>query len=83
MKKQTVFRKVSVNDRLPFESGFYLTNNGMLHFLSGWKRFIGCAEWWLEEVKLPSDEELKKAAENHAFTNAFKLGANYILNKIK
>lgn len=80
----SVFIKVSTKDRLPSESGLYLTNNGHVHFLYGCKRFMGCApQWWLEEVELPSDEEIKKAVENHSFTNAFKLGAHYILNILK
>ncbi|HAE65723.1 MAG TPA: hypothetical protein DCG77_00505 [Sphingobacterium sp.] len=80
----SVFIKVSTKDRLPSDNGLYLTNNGHVHFLSGCKRFMGCdPQWWLEEVELPSDEEIKKEAENHAFTNAFKLGANYILNTLK
>lgn len=88
----SVFIKVSTKDRLPSESGFYLTNNGHVHFLSGCKRFMGCdPQWWLEEVELPSEENVNNSLINSKrhittyslYQNGYEDGANYILNKLK
>lgn len=87
MEKQTVFRKVSVKERLPSESGIYLTNKCTLHFISGCKRFMGNdPQWWLEEIELPSDEDIQlrsKLQHSEQRSDGFVFGANYILNKIK
>lgn len=55
--KQTVFRKVSVKDRLPKNYSDYFTNVGKVHFRG---RFYYWVEWWLEEIELPSDEDVKR-----------------------
>ena len=95
MKKEMdkLFRQVSVKERLPEKPGVYNTDLGKLEFSTNpcyknngiWlkENYVNNPEIWLEEVELPSSEELKKAAENHSFTNAFKLGAQYILNTLK
>ncbi|MGJ1360398.1 hypothetical protein ACR79K_27200 [Sphingobacterium siyangense] len=87
----SVFIKVSTKDRLPLESGLYLTNNGHVHFLSGCKRFMGCdPKWWLEEVELPTEDEILEYARDEEGLEDYDMeqdvfvdGANYILNTLK
>jgi len=86
----SVFIKVSTKDRLPSESGLYLTNNGHVHFLSGCKRFMGCdPQWWLEEVELPNYEDTRKARDAYSYSYldpfrwGWKYGVKHILNTLK
>lgn len=66
---QTVFKKVMSSDRLPSESGMQITNKGIIHFLSGCGRFMGCEpQWWLEEIEQDDPEEIKRqllTKQNH------------------
>lgn len=72
---ETIFRKVSVNDRLPKEDGKYITNYcletkllscecGTCNEKRKWKIKVGgdtlevTPDYWLEEIKLPTDEEI-------------------------
>lgn len=92
MGKIVVFKKVMVSDRLPSESGMQITNNGIVHFLSGCGRFMGHEpQWWLEEIEIPSNEEIEGMAifydtfesDQEDKYSSYKIGANYILNKLK
>lgn len=68
----SVFIKVSTKDRLPSESGYYLTNNGHIHFLAGCKRFMGCdPQWWLEEYTLENIQDKRE------------LTATFLVNSIR
>ena len=82
----SVFIKMPVSERLPNESGLYITNNGVTHFISGCKRWAGVDPlWYLEEIELPTDEEIESQCEVRPSTRAiaFNNGANFILNKLK
>lgn len=96
--KQTVFRKVYVKDRLPDSFGSYITNIGDCFYHNGSKLFesvrgFARPEWFLEEIELPSEEEVVKACEcnDKSESNNFIVGVecgiiysyNYILNKLK
>lgn len=90
-----IYRTVSVEDRLPEESEIvmYRTNFGStkVGFLShngffiseNYIHMLSDVSWWLEEIQLPSEEEIENMAEELAFPNSVKFGANFILNKLK
>lgn len=107
----TIFKKVKVSDRLPKNRSYVPTINTLggidtlYHICNG--EFTNShvstdtlhyIEAWLEEVELPSKEEIRK--ESLGFfteedikdiygdfieedSNTFTRGANYILNKLK
>lgn len=82
----SVFIKVPVSERLPNESGLYITNNGVTHFISGCKRWAGVDPlWYLEEIELPteSDVEIEFINKDWISIQDAKDGANFILNKLK
>ena len=92
MEKQTVFiKRYPSKGELP-KQGFVYTNQGVMYFLEDNKRFIDndnhstpMPNWWLEEIKLPSEEEIylelgKKSIRNF---KRFIDGANFILNHLK
>lgn len=84
----SVFIKVPVIERLPNESGLYITNNGVTHFLSGCKRWGGVDPlWYLEEIELPTDGQIYEQAWHVDYSLErqvdFKDGANFILDKLK
>lgn len=91
MSKQIVFKKVMVSDRLPKDGGHYYTNINELYFDFGnWHdsnyRISTQPEWWIEEIEIPSEEEIDNESYPIDTTNestAFIMGANYILNKLK
>lgn len=56
----SLYRRVMVVDRLPKESGFYLTSSGMRYFIESFKKWNVTPLYWLEEVELPSKEEILK-----------------------
>ena len=70
-KITSIFRKVSAQERLPKEFGRnYFTNIGNTYFP---KKIDGLYEihpdnviWWLEEVELPTQEQMKVEAEMYA-----------------
>lgn len=102
----SIFRKVLVSESLPNESGVYITESKVGLILkryydsdiksfmytnyNGLSRKCKNIEWWLEEIELPSKEEVdsyKVGKENpnkndQLILNSWKSGANYILNKI-
>ena len=62
---KTIFRKVSVKEKLPQQNGICFTSNG-LNYYSAYEGFSinkdareKDVEWWLEEIELPTDEEIK------------------------
>lgn len=98
MSKQTVFKKVMVTDRLPNKRTYVATINTLggidtlYHIGNG--EFTNShvsidtlhyIESWLEEIELPSEEEVTEAYINHKghINNPALFGANYILNKLK
>ena len=86
MEKQTVFiKRYPSKGELPKESGFYLTNLGSRHYIGNEiARLFDCEpQWWLEEVELPSEDEIIEVAHNVRCVNQFWDGVNFILNKIK
>lgn len=66
--KDKLYREVSVSDRLPQSSGYYLTNNGKRLFsdhINVWQRNDneGPVEWWLEpetSVQLSDNPDLNQ-----------------------
>ena len=67
---ETIFRKVSVNERLPNKTGRYFClgnvyGNLTSLFFNNQKRWMELQdeyhpEYWLEEIELPTDEEIEK-----------------------
>ena len=67
----TLYRKVLCSERLPDEGGTFGTNKGELFFLIAvhhWfydaKFTVEPPDWWLEEVNIPTDEEIEKRLKN-------------------
>ncbi len=61
-----LFRKVSTTERMPTKSDNYFTNkNLMAYFVEDGNFSNGNILWWLEEVELPTDEEIKKIDFSH------------------
>jgi len=92
MEKQTVFIK-----RYP-SKGEYPKSTGSYHCYDGsridglfYNERIGfhsafsvvSVKYWLEEIELPSEEEIIEVAPNVRCVNQFWNGVNFILNKIK
>lgn len=90
-----LYQEVSVTDRLPQRSGYYLTNNGKRLFsdhINVWQRKDneGPVEWWLEVVKLPSEEEIRKERDAYSyskisglFRDGWRFGIKYILDNLE
>lgn len=83
----TVFiKRYPSKGELPSKNGYYLTQVGIVHF-RGW--FNNWIEYWLEEIELPSEEELneksdlKKGSSMWFHSQGFTQGANFILNHLK
>ncbi|MDR2274326.1 MAG: hypothetical protein LBF27_25690 [Sphingobacterium sp.] len=88
-----LYRQVSVKERLPEKSGRYHTNVGLVYYHG--KEFYHWIDWWLEEVELPSEEEITTNVLFHnntmyhdndfqkACDNGIKMCFNYILNTLK
>lgn len=97
MEKQTVFiKRHSSKGELPKKDGRYITNKGlstMYKLNKGWGKRTSMGsyqslriEWWLEEIELPSEEVVNKLSDCYitdVAKNAYKRGANFILNKMK
>ena len=100
MKKQTVFIKVLVDDRLPTVKGSIIGQCGdipcLQQFYFDGKEFKDLfddhpfpVKWWLEEIELPSEDELneksdlKKGSSMWFHSQGFTQGANFILNHLK
>lgn len=62
---KTVFVKVLVSEGLPTKDDrYYHTDIGFIDFdlVNGWmdcNKYPEYPEWWLKEVELPSDEDIK------------------------
>lgn len=85
MKTETIYRKVLVSERVPSESGEYDTDLKRLEYfehLKAW-RFDFKPTWWLEPIKIPSEEEIYNQSFQADITpRDFIKGANYILGFI-
>ena len=63
---KTIFRKVLLKDGLPQKEGAYFCDGGHLWFnitTKKWNSNVNSnvlPEWWLEEIELPSDDEIIK-----------------------
>lgn len=81
----SVYRKIMVADRLPKESGEYDTNLKRLQYFEDLKAWTFCFKpiWWLEEIELPTEEEIKEAAEEYWGSSHFKAGVKHILDYIE
>lgn len=86
MKKETIYRKVLVSERVPSKSGKYFTDLGYSDYSiprHEWCDLDWCdldVKWWLEEIQLPSEEDIKE--ESTYIGVEFEMGANYILGFI-
>lgn len=82
MEKQTVFinRYINKGER-PSKDGIYITDSGENRFR--YHRFELDTKWWLEEIELPSEEEIQSVAPKTRCVNKFWNGANFILNHLK
>lgn len=95
MEKQTVFiKRYPSKGELPTKVYEYLTNNGLRNYYCGvfedgnTDTIDYKVEWWIEEIELPSEEDIKKnaayiAAVSNAGAEGFEKGVNFILNKLK
>lgn len=89
MEKQTVFiKRYPSKGELPKEDGFYITNIGKIPFINNLSGKY--AEWFLEEIELPSDVEIRNnlleqgTSANYAlYQSGHEDGANFILNHLK
>lgn len=90
MEKQTLFIKRYLSKgELPKEAGFYITNIGKIPFRNN--LFGKYAEWFLEEIELPSEEEMQseiyhesmEAEHAYDFQQGAKHMQNFILNHLK
>lgn len=93
MKKETIYRKVLVSERVPSKEGRYIVSNGLGWFevsyskdFSFHEEFTDCSgvESWLEPVELPSDEEILQAVlvKQEKDQTKFIRGIDYILGFI-
>jgi len=66
------YRKVMCSDEMPKEHKVYSTNKGDMLFVAKDKMFgkrlyggiiVSYPEWWLEEIELPSEEDIVKIAK--------------------
>lgn len=79
---ETIYRKVSPEKRCPTKTDIYYTNIGKVAFFEEEKEFKDSQAnnifWWLEEIELPSDEEIKnKSKENEIEDRFYKTGKTY------
>lgn len=80
---------MSVKDRLPKHGGHFLTDIGLVRFMINDKewvydKYITCnPNWFLEEIELPSEEDIENESYKGWVRSNFKAGANFILNHIK
>lgn len=65
MKKETLFRKVLVSERVPTVYGEYNTDTGLMEYSpypgNGWLCYPNPEpkEYWLEEIQIPSEGDIK------------------------
>lgn len=71
MQKEKLFRKVETKKRMPIRSGKYDTSVGEVifhiephpHTNYAWWEVSIAPEWWLEEIELPTDDNIIAFAE--------------------
>lgn len=94
---EKIYRQVSVKERLPEKAGRYFTSFGECTFSTNTRKWLFMLEnstnyvdWWLEEVELPSEEDINwkyplNSNELHKTTLnvGCRTGANYILKTLK
>lgn len=82
-----VFVKVLVSDRLPSDlysnECMFMTSNGILS-----KSYVTAeiCKWWLEEIQLPTEEEIKETCtgwKEETKSECYEAGANFIIDHIK
>lgn len=91
MEKQTVFiKRYPSKGEFPNKDKTWVIANGTgLNYYNGVFKCPHTGEvqkdihWWLEEIELPSEEEIIEVAPNVRCVNQFWDGVNFILNKIK
>lgn len=91
MEKQKVFiKRFPSKGELPKVNGeIILTNYGILTYSKtfGWVNLQNYTtkspRYCLEEIELPSEEEIQEVAPKTRCVNQFWNGANFILNKLK
>lgn len=92
----TVFiKRYPSKGELPRKEGLYHTNMGRVSFnktfywVDHHNFTCPCPNYWLDEVELPSEEELnektdlEKGSSMWFHSQGFTQGANFILNRIK
>ena len=84
-----IFRKVMCSDRLPKvenENYFTISEKGheKIRFFNGTRfesaYYEGEVKWWLEEIELPSDEEIEKIAND---SGAYRVEAGWFIEGFK
>lgn len=96
MKNQTVFiKRFPSKGELPSKEGLYHTNIGRVSFnktfdwIDHHNYTCPCPNYWLEEIELPSEEEIQEVMDNleendnNSANDEWLAGANFILNHIK
>ncbi|WP_312698183.1 hypothetical protein [Sphingobacterium mizutaii] len=93
MEKKTVFiKRCPSKGELPKVNGKYWCKfknfSDALHQQEWVLEFGGfgdneCYDYWLEEIELPSEEEILNVAPKTRCVNQFHNGANFILNHLK
>lgn len=90
MEKKTVFiKRYPSKGELPKVSQKYFTSHGYSDYSvktnewcdEDWLELD--VEWFLEEIELPSEEEIQSVAPKTRCVNQFWDGANFILNHLK
>lgn len=90
---ETIFRKVLCSDRLPKERKWFDTDKGYLLFSITQNQWLVSDEyypkWWLEEIELPSEEDINELANDFEITCAgstyfgYRAGFNKAIELIK
>lgn len=76
----TIYRKVLCSERLPKEGDKCMTNVGIVYFRGKFNYWVN---WWLEEIDLPSEEEISEKAMESTCHMAFWKCYEYLLNKLR
>lgn len=88
----TVFiKRYPSRKEFPETAGYYDTNVGRVFYVNESfdrpKKYY--PSWWLEEIELPSEEEIQEVMDNleendnNSANDEWLAGANFILNHIK
>lgn len=80
MDKPKIFRQVFTKDRLPEKGTTFLTEKGKVFSFD-----LPRCEWWLEEITLPTDDEILAAVlvKQEKDQTQFMRGIDYIMDKLK